>query len=256
MPRIDINGIWRTWCNLHFWLVDDRPSTWAAGVSVASFPQLCGVPEVRAWTTPGRSRSRPPSATPQLVAPACHSPSRIICLVVSDLSSSKPSPGGSLARKIVMSITFTARRAFPSVSQSRDNQGRTGRGPRNEEKRNAETGGDTTRNTSERGGERERERERVRERERREAEKKKIVARWSKNGRWERNGRWSRQWEIGTEQIGERRNAAPECRWIVTVSLLNCSRRSLASHSPLALFRAAALRLGRVRVVYEDYRYR
>ena len=172
MPRIDINGIWRTWCNLHFWLVDDRPSTWAAGVSVASFPQLCGVPEVRAWTTPGRSRSRPPSATPQLVAPACHSPSRIICLVVSDLSSSKPSPGGSLARKIVMSITFTARRAFPSVSQSRDNQGRTGRGPRNEEKRNAETGGDTTRNTSERGGERERERESEREREERSGEKK------------------------------------------------------------------------------------
>lgn len=118
IPRININGIWRTWCNLHFWLVDDQPSTWAAGVSVASFPQLCGVPEVGAWTTPGRSRSRPPSATPQLVAPACHSPSRIICLVVSDLSSSKPSPGGSLARKIVMSITFTARRAFPSVSQS------------------------------------------------------------------------------------------------------------------------------------------
>lgn len=58
-----------------------------------------------------------------------------------------------------MSITFTARRAFPSVSQSRDDQGRTGRGPRNEEKRNAETGGETTRNTSERERKRERGRE-------------------------------------------------------------------------------------------------
>lgn len=44
---------------------------------------------------------------------------------------------------------------------------------------------------------------------------------------------------VGTV-TNRRRGKRVECRWIVTVSLLNSSRRSLASRSPLAPLRAAA----------------
>ena len=49
-----------------------------------------------------------------------------------------------------------------------------------------------------------------------------------------------------------------ECRWSrhsFTFKFLE-ALGSLASRSPLAPLRVAAPRLGRVRVVYEDYRYR